>query len=163
MKIKDTFTYENGNLYWKETFHNKARKGHIVGTKKQNGYYEVQYQYKRYYIHRLIWEYFNGPIPTNQVVDHINGIPYDNRIENLRLLNHNQNLINIDKRSTNKSGYRGISWDKTHQCWVAALSYQGKRVFRKYYKDKEQARIELNLEILKKLGYVESEKEVSHQ
>ena len=44
-----------------------------------------------------------------------------------------------------------------------ALSYQGKRVFRKYYKDKEQARIELNLEILKKLGYVESEKEVSHQ
>lgn len=36
--------------------------------------------------HRLIWEIYRGPIPEGGVIHHKNGIPSDNRIENLELL-----------------------------------------------------------------------------
>jgi hypothetical protein len=36
--------------------------------------------------HRLIWEIYRGPIPEGGIVHHKNGIPTDNRIENLELL-----------------------------------------------------------------------------
>ena len=146
INIKDLFIYKYGYLYWKQTVSNRAIKNTIAGTLKQNKYWEIQYKKKRYYAHRLIWELFNGKIPDDMVIDHINGNPTDNHIENLRCVNHNQNLLNTHPRITNKSGYLGISWDKKQHKWVAALSYKGKRIFRKYYNDIEQAIIELNKE-----------------
>lgn len=35
------------------------------------------------YVHRLIWEAAHGPIPDGILIHHINGIPNDNRLENL--------------------------------------------------------------------------------
>ena len=152
INLKEIFLYKDGYLYWKQTLSSRAIKNTIAGTLKQNGYWEIQHNKIRYYAHRLIWELFNGPIPDNFIVDHINRNPSDNRIENLRLLNQNQNLLNVKARSHNKSGYLGISWDKSYNCWVAALSYKKKRVFRKYFKDIEQAKLELDQEILKWLS-----------
>ena len=46
----------------------------------------------KYKQHRFVFEVFRGPIPTCLEVDHINNIRTDNRIKNLQLLTHKQNI-----------------------------------------------------------------------
>ncbi len=44
--------------------------------------------------------------PADKVVDHINGDIYDNRRENLRIVNRRQNALNVKARSN--SGFKGV-------------------------------------------------------
>lgn len=44
-------------------------------------------------VHRMIWKAFNGDIPTGYEINHKNGIRDDNRLENLELLTHRENLL----------------------------------------------------------------------
>ena len=47
---------------------------------------------KNYYQHRFVFEVFRGPIPRCFEVDHINNVKSDNRVKNLQLLSHKQNV-----------------------------------------------------------------------
>ena len=47
---------------------------------------------KNYYQHRFVFEVFRGPIPRCFEVDHQNNVRSDNRIKNLQLLTHEQNV-----------------------------------------------------------------------
>ena len=55
---------------------------------------------KGYYNHRLIYECFHGQITDKRVVDHINNIKTDNRLDNLQLITQRENTIKdtSDKR-----------------------------------------------------------------
>ena len=53
---------------------------------------------KNYTQHRFVYEVFKGEIPRFFEIDHINNNKSDNRIKNLRLLNHKQNI----EKSKNK-------------------------------------------------------------
>ena len=53
---------------------------------------------KNYLQHRFVYEVFRGPIPKCLETDHINGDKTDNRIKNLQLLTHKQNV----EKSKNK-------------------------------------------------------------
>ena len=37
--------------------------------------------------HRIVWQRYNGEIPKEHMIHHINGKKRDNRIENLELVN----------------------------------------------------------------------------
>lgn len=41
---------------------------------------------KSYYVHRFIWECYNGLIPEGMEIDCINDIQDDNRLQNLQLV-----------------------------------------------------------------------------
>ena len=61
-------------------------------------------QRKWYRIHRIVYQEFVGTIPQGLIVDHINGIKTDNRLENLQLLTKKDNSIKyhtIDKQIRN--------------------------------------------------------------
>ena len=54
---------------------------------------------KFYYQHRFVYEVFRGPIPHGFEVDHIFPVKTDNRLKNLQLLTHKQNI----EKSKNKA------------------------------------------------------------
>lgn len=46
---------------------------------------------KIYYVHRFVWECYNGVIPDGKVIDHINDSRVDNRLCNLQLVTQQEN------------------------------------------------------------------------
>lgn len=73
---------------------------------------------KKWYLHRYIMiELLGNTINTKYVVDHINHIRCDNRIENLRIVTHSDNSRNSQKRKNATSKYFGVSFNKRTKKW----------------------------------------------
>ena len=88
----------------------------------------ITINYQKYGAHRLAWLYMTGEWPP-ELVDHINGEPYDNRWENLRLANYCQNNRNRRISSLNTSGVKGVYWHKIARKWEARLRIpSGKKI-----------------------------------
>ncbi|WP_409242962.1 HNH endonuclease, partial [Enterobacter hormaechei] len=84
------------------------------------------------------WMYVHGELPELDI-DHINGNPSDNRLENLRLVTHQQNMCNRKKRNDNSSGYPGVCFHKTNNKWHASIRVKGKRIHLGYFKTAKEA------------------------
>ena len=90
-------------------------------------------------VHRLVADAFI-PNPENKpYVDHINNIRDDNRIDNLRWATIKENCQNTSLSSKNKSGYKGVNWDKRNNRWRATIFEDGIKVHIGYFKNKEDA------------------------
>ena len=70
-----------------------------------------------------------------QIVDHINHNTLDNRKNNLRICNRKENAQNMKKPSSNKSGYKGVSWFKTRNKWRVAIVFNGKQIHAGYFEN----------------------------
>lgn len=66
-------------------------------------------------------------------IDHINGNRLDNRKSNLRICNCSQNQANKEKISSNTSGYKGVTFHKAKNKWMASAKYMGKSYFAGYF------------------------------
>lgn len=75
------------------------------------------------FLHRLI-----GGASEDQVVDHINGSPLDNRKENLRVCTQAENNRNKRLRSNNQTGITGVYWDARRLVWAAQISVSNRTV-----------------------------------
>ena len=69
-------------------------------------------------------------------IDHINGDKLDNRRVNLRYCTELQNHSNVDKRTSNTSGFKGVYWHKLSKKWGAEIGYKRKRYHLGLFKDK---------------------------
>jgi hypothetical protein len=88
--------------------------GYVVYSSRKDGLHGKR-------LHRVIM----GE-PDDREVDHINVNPLDNRRENLRVCTNQQNLFNKNKYSNNTSGFKGVSFHKNAQKFVASISIDGK-------------------------------------
>ena len=69
--------------------------GKLTLGHNMNGYRRISVNRKIYLLHRLIYETFNGKIENESlVIDHINTVRDDNRLENLRLVTQSENMNN---------------------------------------------------------------------
>jgi len=65
-------------------------------------------------------------VEKGQFLDHINMNTLDNRKCNLRLCTLGQNNMNRGMIRSNKSGYKGVVWEKDRRKWKAAVSINNK-------------------------------------
>jgi hypothetical protein len=108
--LHELFEYKDGILYSKVArYKTSIKKGDVVGFISNKGYLRTCINYKSYKLHRLIFMMFYGYMPRE--IDHINGNKTDNRIENLREVNHSQNQWNRPKTSRNTTGKKGITFE----------------------------------------------------
>lgn len=92
-------------------------------TKTANGYLRLCLPVRHKFVHQMVYEAFNGPIPDGMDIDHINGIRDDNSLTNLRAVPRNVNALN--RRSANrnsKSGIRGVHFHKRSGYWVFSVN-----------------------------------------
>jgi len=139
MDYIDLFEYRDGHLYWINSPNSNVPAGSIAGTLRNDGYIGIFIAGKYHFEHRLIYEKFNGPIPEGMTIDHIDRIRSHNIPENLRACTHQQNHFNRGKQSNNKSGYKGVSWHKQKQKWVAQIKIEGRNKFLGFFKDPQEA------------------------
>jgi hypothetical protein len=78
-------TFSNRYKNWKPPYSNPHRKGYLQ--------FQVSYEGKRvpYLAHRFVWECFNGIIPSDKVVHHIDHNKTNNSIDNLQLVTDIEN------------------------------------------------------------------------
>ncbi len=89
--------------------HKVNRKMVIAGTevpasKHSAGYHVCNVLGKTKYIHHVVWEMHNGPIPEGMEVDHIDRDRTNNLLENLRLGTGSQNMGNSTGHSDKSGG-----------------------------------------------------------
>jgi hypothetical protein len=63
--------------------------------------YDDESERRIMYGHRLVWESFVCPITPGMVIDHINAVKKDNRLNNLQMITYSENQIKyhqIDKK-----------------------------------------------------------------
>lgn len=75
--------------------------------------------------HRAIWAMKMGHWPDE--VDHINGDPADNRIENLRSVSHSVNGRNLKLKANNRSGFCGVHQAPSGR-WKALITVNRKSI-----------------------------------
>jgi hypothetical protein len=149
-RLLEILSYDpcTGEFRWKVAPAKRVRAGSIAGCKKKRAWI-LSIESVKYAAHRIAWFYVHGEIDDGLVIDHANGDPLDNRIENLRLVTQSVNMQNMKGRST-----RGVVWKKREQRWVARYHINGKRTEVGYYRTKDQA-IEAYREATKDLGFTD--------
>jgi len=73
------------------------------------------------------------------VVDHIDGNTLNNQKANLRICVHKENIRNGKLRTTNKSGYKGVSFSAAKKRFAAHIKADYKSKFLGYFDDAKDA------------------------
>jgi len=129
--LRDRLNYDpsTGEFRWREhAFSGPMSKfnGMVAGRRSTNGYWEIGIDRHRHRAHRLAWWFCFGPFPIDHEVDHINGDKLDNRICNLRLATRAQNMQNRGNRRSNSTGYKGVTFSKSRQKFIAQIVANGR-------------------------------------
>jgi len=112
------------------------RYGKPVGSRNTNGD-GMKTRFGR--IHRLIWVWMTGDDLGTDVIDHINGDPYDNRWVNLRRCTVAQNQMNRGDNANSTSGLKGVSWIFKSQQWRASIGFMGRVYYLGEYDSADEA------------------------
>lgn len=143
------FEYRDGELFWKErprkdflTEHdcnqwNSAHLNKRAGCYGKKPYVYTVINYKHIAIHRVIFLMQKGYLP--KMIDHADGNPRNNKIENLREATSLQNQQNLKLPSHNTSGYKGVMWSKRSNKWLVKIKVNKKQKHIGLFEDIELA------------------------
>jgi hypothetical protein len=127
--IREYIAYdpETGVFTWlKRPFaHSRQQAGDVAGILRPTGYRQIKFRKRLYLAHRLAWWFVHGEWPLRQI-DHRNCRKDDNRIDNLRPATGTQNQGNCGPQERNKSGFKGVHFNKRRRVWIAAIGIKSK-------------------------------------
>lgn len=130
--LKTNFDYAKGHLVHRPRIDRMGRKntryvGQVAGNEDSKGRWRVTLDGTFYEGHRLIWIWHKGPITGDAVIDHVDGNPLNNKIENLRLATVSQNNANRQVKTAGAtSKFYGVSWNSRREKWVAQAKKDSK-------------------------------------
>lgn len=75
----------------------------------------------------------------DEIVDHIDRNPLNNRLSNLRICTKQTNAINTPVRIDNRTGYKGVSYHKKAGKFRAYIVINGKQIHLGLFDTAEQA------------------------
>jgi len=144
-------------LRWKTSRTRSVKPGQVAGGRHIKGYWHVGITTdttKRYKAHRIVYFLQTKQDPGNLQVDHIFGISDP---LSLRLATNEENGAN---RKPNKhhagkkcsSEFKGVTWHKQRQKWMAQLVCQGKLIHLGRFTDEIEAAKAYNNAALKYFG-----------
>jgi hypothetical protein len=138
-RLREILDYdsETGIFRYKQSTSDRMRVGDVAGWKAR-GYVKINISYETYRAHHLAWMFVHGEFPADEI-DHIDGDRSNNAISNLRLATRGQNACNIRLRSDNRSGLKGVSWDKNRGKWLAQIKANRKNFTLGRFDTPEQA------------------------
>ena len=141
--LNNEFKYEDDKLY---KIDKRSKKWSCCNDKKpiEKGYIQIKINGKFYYLHRLIYLYHNPDwdihdISKDNEIDHDDINTSNNKIENLRIIDHSGNQRNQNKLENCSSIYKGVSWNKPLRKWRADIRIDGKSKFLGYFDDEHEA------------------------
>jgi hypothetical protein len=120
-RLLELFEYRDGKLY--NRIAGKCRTiGKECGWDNPRGYRLNGVDSITHRAHRLIWIMHNGDIEEDLVIDHEDGNPSNNRIDNLRKVTQQHNIFN-NKKS------KGYTWVEHIKKYKARITVDGKSKF----------------------------------
>lgn len=149
--VRSLFNYKDGNLYWKQYKQSNAKINDKAGSLHHSGYYQISVNNKTYLTHRLIFLYHYNYLP--KYIDHIDGNPSNNKIENLREITLSQNNMNQKVQKRDKSSqYKGVSYNKLRNKWASYIKINNKQIHLGYFKSEIDAAITYNTKAIELFG-----------
>lgn len=123
--LKEILDYDQeGYLVWKVKKAPWIEIGSRAGNLRREGYTRICINQKNHYLHRLVWIWHYGELPKCDI-DHIDGNPSNNKIENLRLATRSQNMYNaVKKKQVTSSKYKGVCFIKRSNKWRALINFE---------------------------------------
>lgn len=127
-RLREALDYDplTGVFLWRIS--NQSRyvyPGGPAGSRFSDGYYRIKLDGRSYMAHRLAWLFVHGVWPAAEI-DHINGKPADNRIENLREASRTENCRNSRRRRHNPTKFKGVI--RSGSKWRAAISVDRRKI-----------------------------------
>jgi hypothetical protein len=96
--------------------------GREAGTPTATGHKQIRLKgWSALSAHRVVWKMAHGSIPNDMEIDHIDGNPRNNRLENLRLVTSAENKRNARIGRKNTSGVLGVRWMNSTNKWKAYI------------------------------------------
>lgn len=128
---------DTGSIVWKAQF-GKSVVGAEAGTFHTRGYRQIKFKGRIMKAHRIAWALHYGEWPSKGI-DHIDGNPSNNRIENLRNVEQSENVKNMKRPVHNKTGVVGVTKCPGKKPWLATIQVNGKTKNLGYYSDFDEA------------------------
>lgn len=97
--LQEYLSYDGSTgLLFNKKGRGKAKEGEVSGcvqaTRNGRKYRRISFKGKRFYAHVLIAALLGISVPSGLEIDHIDGNGLNNRIENLRIVTHAENMRN---------------------------------------------------------------------
>ena len=143
-RLREAFSYdpETGVLTRLITLSSRGKAGDEAGTLTNSGHLATSIDKRKYLVHRIAWALHYGEDPGEDVIDHIDHDPANNKITNLRRCQRKDNLRN---RSCER-GYYKCSKNR----WAASIRHNDEQLYIGIYE----------CPLLARLAYVDKAREL---
>ena len=109
----------------------------------RQGYKEIRLykngKFKMFKVHRLVGKAFLENPDSKKVIDHIDENKANNNVRNLRWCSQKDNSCNRGITKNNKSGFKGVCFNKQHNKYQAQININCKKKHIGYFESAEEA------------------------